>query len=56
MGWAKTARSDQQRQILLQMAQTWLWAAAQFDGNTSLPFPGYAKPERRESPNSLPST
>ena len=28
MGWAKTARSNQERQIFTQMAQTWLWAAA----------------------------
>ncbi len=42
MGWAKTARSDQERQIFLQMARTWLWAAARLDSDTRLPFPGYA--------------
>ena len=56
MGWAKTARSERERQIFLQMAQTWLWAAARLEGDGSVQFPGYAKPERPESPNSLPST
>jgi len=27
LGWAKTARSERERQIFLQMAQTWLQAA-----------------------------
>jgi hypothetical protein len=54
MGWAKTARSEQERQIFLQMAQTWLWAAARLDGDTSFPFPGYAKTERPMPPNALP--
>ena len=54
MGWAKTARSEQERQIFLQMAQTWLWAAARLDGYTSFPFPGYAKTERPMPPNALP--
>lgn len=27
MGWAKTARSDQEREIFLQMARTWMQAA-----------------------------
>jgi hypothetical protein len=54
MGWAKTARSDQERQIFLQMAQTWLWAAARLDGDASFPFPEYAKPEPSASSNSSP--
>jgi len=54
IGWAKTARSDQERQIFLQMAQTWLWAAARLDGNSSRPLSGYAKPEQSASPNSSP--
>ena len=49
MGWAKTARSNQERQIFTQMALTWLWAAAQLDGDTSFPFPGYAKLEQSAS-------
>ena len=28
MGWAKTARSDRERRIFLQMVETWLEAAA----------------------------
>jgi hypothetical protein len=54
MGWAKTARSNQERQIFTQMALTWLWAASRPDGDTSFPFPGYAKPEQLASPNSSP--
>jgi hypothetical protein len=27
LGWAKTARSDRERRIFLQMAETWLLAA-----------------------------
>jgi hypothetical protein len=27
LGWAKTARSDRERRIFLQMAETWLEAA-----------------------------
>jgi hypothetical protein len=27
MGWAKTARSNQEREIFLQMARTWMQAA-----------------------------
>jgi len=40
MGWAKTARSDREREIFLQMAQTWLWAADRADGKTNLSIPG----------------
>jgi hypothetical protein len=54
MGWAKTARSDQERQIFVQMAQTWLWAAARLDGDASFPFPEYVKPEQSASQNSSP--
>jgi hypothetical protein len=28
LGWAKTAKSDREREIFLQMARTWLEAAA----------------------------
>jgi hypothetical protein len=28
MGWAKTARTDKERQIFVEMASTWLRAAA----------------------------
>ena len=49
MGWAKTARSNQERQIFTQMARTWLWAAARLDGDTGFPFPGYAKLEQLAS-------
>ena len=28
MGWAKTARTDKERQIFIEMAGTWLQAAA----------------------------
>jgi hypothetical protein len=38
-GWAKTARTDKERHIFLQMSRTWLWAAARLDGDTSLQFP-----------------
>jgi hypothetical protein len=31
MHWAKTARSDRQKRIFLQMAETWLKAAANAD-------------------------
>jgi hypothetical protein len=55
MGWAKTARSGQERRIFLQMARTWLWAAARSDGDTSLPFPGYAKTDHPNPPNASPS-
>jgi hypothetical protein len=32
MGWVRTARSDRERAIFLQMAETWLQAAARADG------------------------
>jgi hypothetical protein len=53
-GWAKTARSDQERQIFLQMAWTWLWAAARSDGDTSLRLPGCAKTDHPMPPNASP--
>jgi hypothetical protein len=31
LGWAKTARSDKDRKSYLQMAETWLRAAAQYE-------------------------
>lgn len=33
--WAKTAQSDGDRQIFLQMARKWLYAAANLDGRLS---------------------
>jgi hypothetical protein len=39
LGWAKTARTDRERNIFLQMAKTWLEAAAQADGRTPLTEP-----------------
>jgi len=31
LGWAKTAKSDKDRKSYLQMAETWLRAAAQYE-------------------------
>ena len=31
IGWARTARSDREREIFLQMARTWLGAAEQLE-------------------------
>jgi hypothetical protein len=39
LGWAQTARTSRERQIFLQMSQTWLWAAARLDGHNGLQFP-----------------
>jgi hypothetical protein len=36
MGWARTARSDRERAIFQQMAETWLQAAARVDGRQEL--------------------
>jgi hypothetical protein len=33
MGWAKTARTDKERQIFVEMASTWLRAAALAERN-----------------------
>ena len=35
LGWAKTARSPREREIFLQMAQTWLQAAAHLEGRAN---------------------
>ena len=37
MDWAKTAKSDRERAIFLQMAQTWLHAATLRDGREHPP-------------------
>ena len=37
MEWAKTAKSDRERQIFLQMARTWLYAAASLEGRLRAP-------------------
>jgi hypothetical protein len=39
MGWARTAKSDRERAIFLQMAQTWLQAAALREGKEPPPGP-----------------
>jgi hypothetical protein len=39
LGWAHTARTGRERQIILQMSRTWLWAGARLDGHNSLRFP-----------------
>jgi hypothetical protein len=39
LGWAKTARTDRERNIFLQMAKTWLEAAAQVDSRMPLTEP-----------------
>jgi hypothetical protein len=35
LGWAKTARSERERNIFLQMAQTWLNAAVLAEGRAA---------------------
>ena len=40
MGWAKSARSDRERGIFMQMAATWLHAAALAQGRESSHDPG----------------
>lgn len=35
LGWARTAKTDREREIFLEMARAWLKAAAQFDGDTT---------------------
>jgi len=34
LGWARTAKTDREREIFLEMARAWLKAAAQFDGDS----------------------
>ena len=41
MGWAKTAKSDRERAIFVQMAQTWLQAAAIMEGKEPPPWTSY---------------
>jgi hypothetical protein len=38
-GWAKTAKSDREREIFLQMAQTWLEAANLAEAKQTPPDP-----------------
>jgi hypothetical protein len=38
MGWARTAKSDRERAIFVQMAQTWLQAAAIMEGKEPPPW------------------
>jgi hypothetical protein len=37
LAWAKTACSDEERQAFLQMARTWLYAAASLEGRLTRP-------------------
>ena len=37
LGWARTARSDRERRIFLQMAEVWLEAAARSEKNVRRP-------------------
>jgi hypothetical protein len=39
LGWAKTAKSDKERRSYLQMAETWLKAAAQYEALDRPPPP-----------------
>jgi hypothetical protein len=39
LGWAKTAKSDREREIFLQMAQTWLEAATRAENSPTTPNP-----------------
>jgi hypothetical protein len=51
MGWAKTARTDKERQIFIEMASTWLRAAALAErnnpssANCTLPMPAESNAE-----------
>jgi hypothetical protein len=36
-GWAKTAKSDREREIFIQMAQTWLAAAVRAGASADAP-------------------
>jgi hypothetical protein len=47
LGWAKTAKSGKERGIFLQMADTWLRAAASLEG-----FSSKAPPDPKERPKS----
>jgi hypothetical protein len=33
LGWARTAKTDREREIFIEMARTWLKAAARFEGD-----------------------
>jgi hypothetical protein len=33
LGWARTAKTDREREIFIEMARTWLNAAARFEGD-----------------------
>jgi hypothetical protein len=48
LDWAKSARSDQEREIFLQMAQTWMEAAMLASKEPSL--------SERRPPSRLPTT
>jgi hypothetical protein len=37
LDWAKAAGSDEERRVFLQMAKTWLYAAASLEGRLTLP-------------------
>ena len=45
LGWARTAKTDREREIFIEMARTWLKAAARFEGDVPwmvAPFPAGA--------------
>jgi hypothetical protein len=48
MDWARTARSDRERAIFLQMAETWLQAAARVDGRQERVEPELCSLESRQ--------
>lgn len=51
LDWAKTAVSDEEREIFLQMARNWLYAAASLEGRLTGPdSPG----QRPRPPSSIP--
>jgi hypothetical protein len=51
LGWAKTACSDRERQIFLQMAEAWLEAAARRDVARQKSGPGSTDDGRARYPN-----
>lgn len=53
--WAKSARSDQERRIFLQMARTWLevaaWSEGRLDGHPAFEAPQRRRPEQSNQAN-----
>ena len=50
--WAKTAQSDEERQLFLQMARNWLYAAANLEGRLTGPTTSGGR--RPSPPSSIP--